>query len=48
MELQGKVAPVTGAGSGIGAPTALFFPREEAKVGALSHIVGEVRERVRD
>ena len=44
MELQGKVALVTGAGSGIGKAAALCFAREGAMVGVLSHTEDEIRK----
>src|SRR5919112_2983221 len=43
MELQGKVALVTGAGSGIGKATALRFAEAGAAVGVLSHTEPEIR-----
>jgi len=44
MELRGKVALVTGAGSGIGKAAALRFAREGAMVGVLSHTEDEIRK----
>jgi NAD(P)-dependent dehydrogenase (short-subunit alcohol dehydrogenase family) len=44
MELQGKVALVTGAGSGIGKAAALRMAREGARIGVLSHTEGEIHK----
>lgn len=43
MELSGKVALVTGAGSGIGKAAALRLARAGAKLGVLSHTESEIR-----
>ena len=51
MELQGKVALVTGAGSGIGAASALLLARAGARIGALGHTRDELQtmvSRIRD
>ena len=44
MDLKGKVALVTGAGSGIGKAIAVAFAKAGAKVGVLSHTRAEIDE----
>ena len=46
MQLNGKVALITGAGSGIGKATALLFSKEGARIAALGHTEDELRETV--
>src|SRR5947208_5532031 len=44
MSLTGKVALVTGAGSGIGKATAVLLAKQGVCVAALSHTAGEVEQ----
>jgi NAD(P)-dependent dehydrogenase (short-subunit alcohol dehydrogenase family) len=48
MQLEGRVALITGAGSGIGKAAALLLAREGAKIGALSRGPEEVEAVARE
>jgi len=47
MELQGKVALITGGGSGIGRATAKLFAKHGAKVGLLGHTRDGIEDTAR-
>jgi NAD(P)-dependent dehydrogenase (short-subunit alcohol dehydrogenase family) len=46
MQLNGKVALITGAGSGIGKAAALLFAKEGARIAALGHTEDELQKTV--
>lgn len=46
MQLEGRVALITGAGSGIGLAAARLLAQEGAKIAALGHTEDELRETV--
>ena len=48
MQLSGRVALITGAGSGIGRVAAVLLAREGARVGALDQTEEDVRETVEE
>ncbi len=48
MNLQGKVALVTGAGSGIGKAAAVLLSKQGVRVAALSHTADEIEQTVNE
>src|SRR5438874_688422 len=48
MELTGKVALVTGAGSGIGKAAAVLLAKHGARVAPLSHTADEIEQTARE
>jgi NAD(P)-dependent dehydrogenase (short-subunit alcohol dehydrogenase family) len=47
MNLEGKVALITGAGSGIGQAAALKLAKAGARIGALDHTIENAEKTVR-